>query len=139
MVGGHERIRNLFSQQKVMQELGAEISRIASGELDISMPFNEKFTQQNGFLHAGIVSTLLDSACGGAALTKIKPGNNVLAVEFKINFLAPASGDSFIASGRVIKAGRTISVCEGEAFAFQGIEKKLVARMQATMISIHEK
>ena len=102
------------------------------------MPFDQRFTQQNGFLHAGIVTTLMDSACGYAAFTLMPPGSRVLSVEFKVNFLSPAQGESFRAEGHVIKPGKTLTVCEGKFYALDGDKEKLVAIMQATMICIRQ-
>jgi uncharacterized protein (TIGR00369 family) len=104
--------------------------------LHISAPFHERFTQQDGFLHAGVVTTLMDSACGYAAYTLMPENSRVLSVEFKVNFLSPAVGELFRAEGCVVKSGKTISVCEGKLFAIQDEGEKLVAMMQATMICI---
>ena len=130
------RVRESFSRQQVMQTLGAELSRVFPGEIDITMPYHKDFTQQHGYLHAGIVATILDSACGYAALTLMEKEAAVLAVEFKANFLAPAAGEQFIARGRVIKAGRTLSVGTGEAFARTKGKEKLVASMQSTVMTV---
>jgi uncharacterized protein (TIGR00369 family) len=100
------------------------------------MPFDEKMTQQDGFLHAGAITTLVDAACGCAAYTLMPAGARVLSVEFKINLLSPADGDVFLARGKVIKPGRTITVCVGKFFSFKDHKEKLSALMQATMICI---
>ena len=131
-----QRVRESFSRQGLINTLKGKIAHISPGELHIAAPFDERFTQQDGFLHAGIVTTLMDSACGYAAYT-LMPGNSrVLTVEFKVNFLNPAQGEHFRAEGRVIKSGKTISVCEGKFFATRNKQAKLVAMMQATMICI---
>jgi uncharacterized protein (TIGR00369 family) len=132
------RIRASFARQELLNTLNGKIAYIGPGELHIEAPFDERFTQQDGFLHAGIVTTLIDSACGYAAYTLMPAGSRVLSVEFKVNFLNPARGERFRAEGRVAKSGRTISVCEGKLFAFQNGQGTLVAMMQATMICIRK-
>ena len=133
-----QRIRTSFARQGLINTLNGKIALISPGELHIEAPFDERFTQQDGFLHAGIVTTLMDSACGYAAYTLMPADSRVLSVEFKVNFLNPARGERFRAEGRVAKSGRTISVCEGKLFALQNGQGKLVAMMQATMICIRK-
>ena len=133
---GAERVRASFEQQKVMATLGATLTRVAPGEVDIELPFREDLTQQHGFLHAGIVTTLLDSACGYASYSLMPEGAAVLAVEFKVNLLSPASGERLIARGRVLKSGRTLSVNCGEAFVVRDGKEKLVAVIQSTTIAL---
>lgn len=133
-----QRVRESFARQGLIDTLNGKIAHISPGELHIEAPFDERFTQQDGFLHAGVVTTLMDSACGYAAYTLMPAGSRVLSVEFKINFLNPALGERFRAEGRVAKSGKTISVCEGKLFALQNEQEKLVAMMQATMICIRE-
>jgi uncharacterized protein (TIGR00369 family) len=130
------RMRASFMRQKVMRTLGVTIERVAPGEAEFAMPFAPDFTQQHGFVHAGIVSAVLDSACGYAAFTLMPPDAAVLTVEFKANFLAPAKGESFRFAGKVVKAGRTITVCNAQAFARAGADEKLIATMTATIISL---
>ena len=115
-----------------MATLGARLSDVRAGEVVIELPFREDLVQQHGFVHAGVVSSVTDSACGYAALTLMDPGAAVLTVEFKINLLAPAVGDSFRAVGRVVRAGRTLTVCLGELRAGD----VLIAVMQATMMTV---
>ncbi len=131
-------LRGRFTKQKAMQTIGATLGDVRPGEVTINLPFHEKLTQQDGFLHAGIVTTIVDSACGYAAFTLMPLGSRVLSVEFKVNLMSPAIGELFVAIGKVIKPGRTITVCSGEVFAYQGEESKLVALMQATMIRIEK-
>jgi uncharacterized protein (TIGR00369 family) len=133
-----QRVRASFARQGLINTLNGKIAFINPGELHIEAPFDERFTQQDGFLHAGIVTTLMDSACGYAAYTLMPADSRVLSVEFKVNFLNPARGERFRAEGRVAKSGRTISVCEGKLFAFQNEQGTLVALMQATMICIRK-
>ena len=130
-----ERIRESFARQAYMETLGAEIVHVADGEVDIAFPFNAQLVQQDGFLHAGVIAGVTDSACGYAALTRMDEGSEVLTVEFKINMLAPAAGERFIARGRVIRAGRTLTVCRGDAFA----SEKHIATMTATMIAVRNR
>jgi uncharacterized protein (TIGR00369 family) len=133
-----QRIRESFARQGLINTLNGKIAHISSGELHITAPFDKRFTQQDGFLHAGIITTLMDSACGYAAYTLMPTDSRVLSVEFKVNFLSPAIGEQFKAEGRVVKSGKAISVCEGKLFAIQNGQEKLVAIMQATMICIRE-
>jgi len=126
------RVRASFARQAFMATLGARLSDVRAGEVVIELPFREDLVQQHGFVHAGVVSSVTDSACGYAALTLMDPGAAVLTVEFKINLLAPAVGDSFRAVGRVVRAGRTLTVCLGELRAGD----VLIAVMQATMMTV---
>jgi uncharacterized protein (TIGR00369 family) len=132
------RIRASSKHQGILATLGAELGLVRAGEVHLLAPFDTRFTQQDGFLHAGVVTTLIDSACGYAAFTLMPAAARVLSVEFKVNLLSPARGERFRAEGRVIKAGRTITVCEGKFFSIQGEEETLCAVMQATMICIRE-
>lgn len=134
-----ERVRESFARQKAMATIGASVLRVVPGEVDLGAPFRAELSQQHGFLHGGISTALLDSACGYAALTLMAAGTGVLAVEFKVNLLAPADGESFVARGRVVKAGRTISVSSGDLFAIRGGEEKLCATMLATMMTIRDR
>ena len=132
------RVRASFSQQGMLAALGAQIELLRAGEVHLDAPFDARFTQQDGFLHAGVVTTLMDSACGYAAHTLMPVGSRVLSVEFKVNLLSPARGERFRAEGRVIKAGRTLTVCEGKLFSIEKEKASLCAIMQATMICIRE-
>ncbi len=110
-------VRESFARQGAMHTLGASLSHVAPGEVDISFDWAQPLTQQHGFLHAGMVATALDSACGYAGFSLMPEGAAVLTIEFKINLLAPAQGQRFRMEGRVLKPGRTITVCQGRAFA----------------------
>lgn len=132
------RIRESFVEQSAMQTIGATLGSVRPGEVHIDLPYSDHITQQDGFLHAGIVTTIVDSACGYAAFTLMPANSRVLSIEFKVNLMSPAIGEHFVAIGKVIKPGRTITVCSGEVLAYQGEESKLVAIMQATMIRIDE-
>jgi uncharacterized protein (TIGR00369 family) len=132
------RIRTSFARQGMINTLNGQITHISPGELHIEAPFDERFSQQDGFLHAGAATSLMDSACGYAAYTLMPADSRVMSVEFKVNFINPAWGEHFRAEGRVVKSGRTITVCEGKLFALQNGEDMLVAMMQATMICIRK-
>ncbi|WP_202900051.1 PaaI family thioesterase [Acidovorax sp. JHL-9] len=119
-----------------MQTLGARLGLVAPGAVDIEMDWAAGLTQQHGFLHAGMVATALDSACGYAGFTLMAEDAAVLTIEFKINLLAPARGERFRMEGRVLKPGRTITVCEGRAYALEGTQEKLVATMACTLMAI---
>lgn len=134
------RVRNSFGRQQVMALLGAEMTAVTPGTTEIALPFREDLTQQHGFLHAGIVTALVDSACGYAALSLMPPGTGVLTIEFKVNLLNPAAGVLFVARGQVVKPGRTIMVCTGEVVA-EGADgtRQTVAIMQTTMMVVHDR
>lgn len=119
-----------------MAAIGASLRSVTSGAVEIELPYRADLCQQDGFLHAGIVTTIADSACGYAAYTLMAAGARVLSVEFKINFLAPAIGDKLIARGKVARAGRTISVCTGEVVALSQDAERAIALMQATMMAV---
>ena len=123
-----------------MQTFGVRLLGVSEGRVTLELPISTALSQQNGFVHAGAIASVLDSACGFAALSVMDDVSDVLAVEFKINFVAPAVGVAVQALAEVIKAGRTITLCKGEAFAVgTGGALKLVAVMQATMIRVERK
>lgn len=130
------RVRESFSRQRFMGTIGARLTRVAPGEVDIEVPVRDELTQQHGFLHAGALATAADSACGYAALSLMPSGAAVLSIEFKINMLAPASGDRIVAKGRVIRAGKTITVCHGDVIAHSTGGERLVATMVGTMMTV---
>jgi uncharacterized protein (TIGR00369 family) len=129
------RVRRSFARQGYMTTLGAELVHIAAGAVDIALPSNERLTQQDGYLHAGVVAGVVDSACGYAALTTMDSDAEVLTVEFKINLIAPAAGERLVARGRVIRTGRTLTVCRGDAFTISDGEETHVATLTTTMIA----
>ncbi len=131
------KVKKSFADQAVMKTIGASIEAIGAGEIEIEFPYQSSLTQQNGFIHAGIVSTVLDSACGYAAFSLMPEDASVLTIEFKINLLSPAKGDRFRGYGKVKKAGRTISVAEAELYAFSDQGRKLVATMVGTLMAIN--
>lgn len=123
-------VRDSFAKQTFLAGLGATLARIAPGEVDIELPFRDDLLQQTGTLHAGVISAIGDSACGYAALTLMPAGAEVWSVEFKINLLAPAAGRRFLATGRVIRSGRTLTVSMAEI----ATDERVVATMLATLI-----
>ena len=130
-----ERVRASFARQAVMATIGARLTRVAPGEVEIELPFRDGLTQQNGFVHAGIVTTIADSACGYAAHSLMPAGAEVLSVEFKTNLLAPAAGERLVARARVLRPGRTLTVVRADVFALREGRETMVATMLATMIS----
>lgn len=123
-----------FGWQTFMSTLGAELVSVLPGEVIIELPYRDDLVQQNGFLHAGVTTSVIDSACGYAALTRMADDLDVLSVEFKVNLLAPAAGTRFRATGKVLKAGRTLTVCQGEMIALDS--GTCVALMTATMMAV---
>lgn len=128
------RVRESFARQTVMATLGASLTSVEPGRVSITLPYNAALAQQHGYLHAGVVSTILDSACGYAALSTAEPGTAVLAVEFKVNFMAPAKGDRIVAHAHVKKSGRTLAICAGDAVAYDNGTEKTVATMLSTIM-----
>jgi uncharacterized protein (TIGR00369 family) len=135
--GYEQRTRDSFARQNAMVTLGAALEAVEPGRVVIGMAHNAALTQQHGFLHAGMLAAALDSACGYAAFTLMPADSGVLTIEFKINLLAPARGPRFQLVGQVTKAGRTISVVDGQAFEFdEGGARKLIATMSATTMTV---
>ena len=134
----HQRIADSFARQGLMAALQATLVRVDDGEVHIELAFSPKVTQQHGYVHAGAVTTIVDTACGYAALTRAPAGCEVVTAEFKINLMRPAIGDRFLAIGRVQNAGRLLTVCTGEVRAFAGTDGayKVVAIMQATIANV---
>ena len=130
------RVRASFSRQAAMHTLGATIERVAPGEVDLALPFRDDLTQQHGFLHAGIITAVVDSACGYAALSLMDPGAAVMSVEFKMQLLAPARGARFSALGRVVRSGRTLTVVAGELRTDAG---EVVALLNGTMMAVRDR
>lgn len=127
-------VRESFSRQTFMTRLGAVIVRVAPGEVAIELPSAPDLLQQNGFVHAGAITSIADSACGYAAFSLAPPDHDVLAVEFKISLLAPARAPRFRAEARVLRAGRTLSTAQAEVFGLDGARRELVAVMLSTLI-----
>lgn len=131
-----ERITASYSRQKAMATIGAVLTRVEHGSIEIEMPFDEKLTQQHGILHAGIISAALDTACGYAAYTVTDPEASILTIEFKVNLLSPGRGERFLFRGDVTKPGSTIIVADGRAYAIGDGPAKLIASMTGTMMVI---
>jgi uncharacterized protein (TIGR00369 family) len=121
------RVRDSFGRQGAMRLIGAQLGRVEPGRVDIELPFRDDLSQQHGYFHAGITSAIADSAGGYAAYTLFPADSSVLTVEFKINLIAPAQGERLIASGRVKKSGRTLTICEFEVAVVQGDERQTCA------------
>ena|SRR5947209_4772027 len=124
-------VEEMFSRQRLMTTMGARLTHVARGEVDITLAFRDDLGQQSGALHAGTVAAIADTACGLAALSAMPEGSGVVSVEFKINMLSPATGAEFVAKGRVVRAGRTLTVCTADVIA-DG--ERVVATMLATMM-----
>lgn len=131
-----ERIASSFAAQGLMTTLGARLVQATAGEVQIELPFSKHLSQQHGYTHAGAITSVVDSACGYAALTVAPPDHEVVTVEFKVNFMRPALGERFLAIGKVESAGRQLCVCSGRVVAFNGTEQKVIALMQATIINV---
>ncbi len=133
------RVRASFARQTLMTTIGATLVCIQPGTVEIAMPFRADLTQQHGFLHAGIITAIVDNSCGYAALSLMPSDTGVLTVEYKVNFMAPAAGERFIARGRVTKPGRTLTVCAGDVFAERDGAERLIATMLATMMAVRDR
>jgi uncharacterized protein (TIGR00369 family) len=127
-------VRESFARQSLMATLGVSIAHLSPGEVHLRLPYSPAFCQQNGYLHAGAIASVADSANGYAAFSLAPPDTDVLAVEFKINLLAPARGAEFLACGRVLRPGRTLTVCLAEVLAIAGTERRPIATMLSTVI-----
>ncbi|MCQ9616693.1 PaaI family thioesterase [Paenalcaligenes niemegkensis] len=131
-----QRIRASFDSQRLMSTLGAELISVTDGEVQILLNFSDSLSQQHGYMHAGAITSIVDSACGYAALSKAPPGFDVVTAEFKVNFMRPAIGEHFLAVGTVKSTGKLLSVCHGEVYAVTENSKKLIALMQATIVFV---
>jgi uncharacterized protein (TIGR00369 family) len=133
------RVRASFARQTAMATLGIEIVSVGAAEVELRMPYAADYTQQHGFIHAGIITTALDTACGYAAFSMMPDNAAVLTVEFKTNLLAPARGDYFLFRAHVVKPGRSITVCDAQAFAIEDGKEKLVATMTGTLMALFDR
>jgi uncharacterized protein (TIGR00369 family) len=131
-----KRVRASFARQGIMTTLGASLIRLVPGEAEIEFSYSPALTQHNGYIHAGVITTVVDSACGYAAYTLMPAESDVLSIEYKVNFMSPAMGETFRGVGRVVKAGRTVTVCSGDVIAVANGVEKVVATMLATMITM---
>jgi uncharacterized protein (TIGR00369 family) len=130
------RVRASFARQAAMTTIGATLVEVTPGRVVIELPWAQALTQQHGFLHAGMVATALDSACGYAGFSLMPLGAAVLTIEYKINLLAPAQGERFRMVGEVIKPGRTVTVAEGRAYSLQPGGERLIATMGCTLMAV---
>lgn len=137
--GWETKVRASFARQKAMESLSIEIAEIAPGKLTFVMPYLENFSQQHGFMHAGIITTAMDSCCGYAAHTLMDEDSAVLTVEFKSNFLSPAIGERFLIRAEVVKSGRTITIATATAYAQKDGQEKPVATMTATLMAVRDR
>lgn len=131
-----QEIQRSFNQQTVMALIGAELTRVDPGLIEITLPYRADLAQQHGYLHAGIVTTIADSACGYAAYSLMPPNSEVLSVEFKVNLLRPAKGETFLAVAEVVKSGKTLTVVRADVFGLFGDRRDLIATMLGTMICL---
>lgn len=131
-----QEVRDSFAEQTVMALIGATLTRVEPGVIEITLPYRADLAQQHGYVHAGIITTIADSACGYAAYTLMPVGSDVLAVEFKVNLMRPAKGETFVARAEVIKPGRTLTVVRADVHALTGEQRDLVAIMQGTMMRL---
>ena len=134
-----QRVRDSFARQSIMALIGAELTAVEPGLVVIELPYRENLCQQHGFFHAGVTSTIADSAGGYAAFSLFPAGASVLTTEFKINLLAPADGERLRAVGRVVKPGRTLTICDVEVFAVKGGQEKICAKLLQTLMTMHGK
>jgi len=133
------QVRNSFERQTAMSSIGAELLIVEPGKVEIALPYRSELTQQHGYLHAGIITTIADTACGYAAYTLMPAGSEVLSVEFKVNLLRPAKGERFVAVANVLKPGRTLTVVRADVFGIsESDERELIATMLATMICLQK-
>lgn len=131
-----QRVRGSFAKQQVMRTMGITLAELAPGQVVLEMAYDARFSQQHGFVHAGVLTTALDSACGYAAFSLMPADAAVLTIELKTNLLAPGRGERFRFVGEVIKPGRTVTVSEGRAWAVTGEDEKLVSTMTATLMAV---
>ncbi|PLC52050.1 DUF4442 domain-containing protein [Pollutimonas nitritireducens] len=134
-----KRVRDSFDRQGLMRHLGATLTVVEPGEVHITLPFRDELTQQHGYFHAGATTTIADTAGGFAGFTLFPAGSSVLTVEFKVNLIAPARGDHLEAVGRVIRSGRTLTICHLEVYAVHAEQRVLVAVGQQTLMCMHDR
>ena len=133
------RVRASFARQGAMQLIGARVAQLAPGRCSLSVPFRPELAQQHGYFHAGISSTVADSAGGYAALTLFPANAEVLTVEFKINLLAPALGQTLVADARVVRSGRTLTICTVEVDVVRDGSRIACALMQQTLMRVENR
>lgn len=129
-------VNDSFARQSLMSLIDARLTRVDPGRVDITLPFRGDLTQQHGYLHAGIITTIADSACGYAAYSLMPPSSEVLSIEFKINLLRPGKGESFVARAEVIRPGKTVTAVRADVFAVNDGNELLIATMQGTIMCL---
>jgi len=129
-------VQESFDRLTLMRTIGATLERVSPGEVEVVLPFRDDLTQHHGFMAAAVLTAVVDVACGYAAMTLMPPGCSVLTIEYKANFLAPAQGERFVARGRVIRPGRTVTACAGDVLAVDEGQEKFVATLLATMMQV---
>ena len=134
-----QRVSTSFNAQGLMATLGAELVKVGEGQVQIALVPRPELSQQHGYIHAGALTSIVDSACGYAALTVAPERFEVLTVEFKINFVRPAVAERFLAVGRVTKAGKTLTVCQGEVVGETSSQRNTIAVMQATIVNVSDR
>jgi uncharacterized protein (TIGR00369 family) len=130
------RVRESFARQGLMQYIGAEMTELRPGACEIRVGYREGLTQQHGFFHGGVAASIADSACGYAAFTLMPADHSVLAVEYKVNFVAPAKGERLIARARVVRSGKTLKICAADVFAIKDGEETLCATSLSTIMAL---
>lgn len=131
-----EKVRTSFARQQLMHTIGARLTSVTPGSVEIEMPYQKNLTQQHGFIHGGIVASILDTACGYAAFSLMPEDTAVLSIEFKVNLLAPAQGELIKVKAEVKRAGQNITVCTADAWAIDAGQSKVIATMLATIMCI---
>ena len=131
-----KEVNDSFARQSIMSLIDARLTNVEPGRIQISLPFRGDLTQQHGYLHAGIITTIADSACGYAAYSLMPPDSEVLSIEFKINLLRPGKGDSFVARAEVLRPGKTVTAVRADVFALSDDKETLIATMQGTMMCL---
>ena len=134
-----QKVKESFERQKFMGFINAELVQVEPGFCEIHLPFNENLTQQHGFFHAGVISTLADNAAGYASFSLMEESSSILTVEFKLNLISPGDGEKLIARANVIKNGRTLTICRAEVFVHKNGTEKLCAAAQSTLIELPNK
>ena len=134
-----ERVRDSFDRQKAMQFIGARLTTVEPGYVEVELPYREELTQQHQFFHGGITTMIADSAGGYAAYSLFPADASVLTVEFKMSLVAPAAGEKLVASARVVKPGRTLTLCDVEVHAVNAGKRTLVLKGLETLICLHNK
>ncbi len=132
-----EKIKDSFARQKFMNFIGGKVVKVEDGFCEIHLPFKEELTQQHGFFHAGVISTLADNAAGYAAFSKMDANSSILTVEFKLNLMSPGDGEMLIAKAKVLKSGKTLTICRADVFVIKNGKEKLCAAAQSTLIQLH--